>query len=381
MDKRIGNRKVCFGCGLCMISCKHDVISMQLNSRGFYVPYIKNSQNCTGCGMCLKVCNYKTTDKPIFSQPLSAYAAWNKDNHIRRISSSGGMAFALCSYLMSNGYKICAVKYDSSTSTAKHYISDTLDNLMYSLGSKYLQSDVTQAFKEIDPTKKYAIIGTPCQIDMWRRYLRLIKKEGNFILIDFFCHGIPSYNVWRKYLKEKRFFINTSSEISFRDKKEGWHKSWNICAYKSNNDVMTGNSYYRSTRESNDGFYFMFLSNVALNPACYSDCKYKYLNSSADIRLGDLWGNKFKTNEEGVSAVLTFTERGDKLLNNINAHLEEYPAEVVCEGQMKSCVAKPWYYRIVQKALKAPFIRISFIKKFVIYDEIIKYKISKIRRL
>ena len=49
-------------------------------------------------------------------------------------------------------------------------------------------------------------------------------------------------------------------------------------------------SYYNKKRSEGDLFYKFFLGNMCLGRACYKDCKFKYLNSAADIRIGDLLG-------------------------------------------------------------------------------------------
>ena len=44
--------------------------------------------------------------------------------------------------------------------------------------------------------------------------------------------------------------------------------------------------------------------------ACYEKCrKLKYDRSSADIRIGDLWGRMYKHNEKMVSAAVADTKR------------------------------------------------------------------------
>ena len=35
----------------------------------------------------------------------------------------------------------------------------------------------------------------------------------------------------------------------------------------------------------------------------------KYDKSAADIRVGDLWGSTYQRNQDGVSALITFTEK------------------------------------------------------------------------
>ncbi len=59
-------------------------------------------------------------------------------------------------------------------------------------------------------------------------------------------------------------------------------------------------------------FINMFLGNNCLGKACYKHCKFKYDCSSADVRIGDMWGNTYATEDKGVTACVAFTERGKK---------------------------------------------------------------------
>ena len=65
--------------------------------------------------------------------------------------------------------------------------------LIPSIGSKYIQSHTESAFSSFKRGQKYVIVGTPCQIDSLRKNLQRLKIEQDYILIDFFCHGVPSY--------------------------------------------------------------------------------------------------------------------------------------------------------------------------------------------
>lgn len=84
-----------------------------------------------------------------------------------------------------------------------------------------------------------------------------------------------------------------------------------------------------------DIFYNLFLGDFCCNKACQKDCKYKYNRSSADIRIGDLWGKTYCKNEDGVSALVAFTDKGGNIIHQLNCNLVEHPFEVVAEGQMK----------------------------------------------
>ncbi|MBQ1272693.1 MAG: Coenzyme F420 hydrogenase/dehydrogenase, beta subunit C-terminal domain, partial [Clostridia bacterium] len=46
----------------------------------------------------------------------------------------------------------------------------------------------------------------PCQIASLDRYLKIIKKRDKFLLIDFICHGVPSYLLWERYISSCQKF-------------------------------------------------------------------------------------------------------------------------------------------------------------------------------
>lgn len=378
--KDIGEKLYCFGCGLCATVCPKEAIDFKRNADGFYVPVAINQSKCTNCSLCNRVCNFEKEDQPAFNAPIHCLAAWSNNETTRRICSSGGIAFEIACRCIDLGYKVCAVRYNSTTQSAEHYIASTKEELLQSIGSKYIQSDTLDAFSKIDLNEKYVIVGTPCQIDMWRRYIRIRKKENNFILVDFFCHGVPSYNVWLKYLREHKDIIDESSMITWRDKQIGWHSSWNISAYRDK-DFWEAKPYYRSSSKNADDFYFMFLNNCALNPACYADCKYKQYKSSADIRLGDLWGTQFANEEQGVSSVLAFSRRGKEILQQLNITSMEIAPSILIEGQIVNPLKRPWYYSICRHAIKSKKLSIRQIRRFFVLSEIIAYQFRKLSHL
>lgn len=380
LDKSVGSKSACYGCGLCATICPADVLEISRNHNGFYVPNVINPDACTGCSLCSKVCNYGKAETSAYHSPSDSFSGWSNDAEIRKVCSSGGVAFEIARYYLDIGYKICCVRYNPDTQQAEHYIASSKYELLQSAGSKYLQSSTVKAFSDINLNENHVIIGTPCQIDMWRRYLRLRKKEDNFVLVDFFCHGVPSHLVWDKYLKENSSQIKGTPMVTWRDKKSGWHSSWNICAYDSNN-FWESLPYYRSSSKNGDGFYFMFLANGALNPACYSDCKYKKYNSSADIRVGDLWGNKYESDEKGVSGILTFTDKGANVMEQIKITKKKLKPEIVSEGQISEPISRPWYYALTQFALHSDILSINTVKRIVVLAEIAQYQVQKIERI
>lgn len=118
-----------------------------------------------------------------------------------------------------------------------------------------------------------------------------------------------------------------------------------------------------------------------MNPACIKDCKYKYDQSSADIRIGDFWGETYKDNEDGVSAAIAFTQKGKRIIEESDCHLEEQPFEVAAEGQMKKNCGRAATSWLVWPILHSHFYPSSKIWNLILLPEKIinhvKWMISK----
>lgn len=375
--KELSAKGHCYGCGLCATVCKAGVLTMQLNSQGFYVPQVSNPDKCVECGLCSRVCSCHLETAPNFSEATDAFAGWSNQPDTRYYSSSGGVAVEIARYAIDRGYKVCSVRYNCEKKRAEHYISTSIEDLEDSIGSKYLPSYTFDAFSGVNVNEKHVIIGTPCQIDMWRRFLKFRKKEDNFILIDFFCHGVPSMNLWKKYLEEQKIIL-PDSKITWRDKISGWHSSWNISAYNCHRNKSVSPYYRSSAIKDKDLFYSLFLGNYCLNRSCYADCKYKLNNSSADIRLGDFWGLTYSRVDDGVNSILVFTPKGLQIIKDTNITTVAHTLREVCEGQMHNPVKRPWFYDICTFALRLPFIKLSTIRSAIVLEEIVSYQIKKL---
>lgn len=340
----ISNFSDCYGCSVCAVACGRKAITMQLNADGFYTPIV-DVVKCVDCGVCLEVCAFNDTNaKQDEKFSKSSFAVWSNDKEVRRTCTSGGVAFELGRYLLKKGYGVIGCRYNSEEQIAEHYLAENEDELKDSIGSKYIQSRTLRGFSEIKKGKKYLITGTPCQIDSLRRYVQKRKMEDDVILLDFFCHGVPSMLMWKRYLKEVEQKIGKFDGIIWRDKEKGWHDSW----------VMKVAGKYSSWFSKGDLFYQMFLGDRCLGKACYENCKYKYDKSAADIRIGDLWGRAYEKDEDGVNGVVCFTQKGKDLLNEMQSifHIEPSSLEVVGESQMKKCAHKPISDSYVMTQLK-----------------------------
>lgn len=362
----ISNIHDCYGCGVCATACGQNIINIALNSDGFYEPNIINFEKCTDCGICTDVCAFIHNDLALKGRNSHCYAAWSKDMLVRRKCSSGGAGFEIGKYLIGLGYKVCGVRYNTEENIAEHYIATTVEDLVQSIGSKYIQSFTVDGFNAIDRKGKYLVTGTPCQIDSFRRYIQKFRCEDNFILMDFFCHGVPSMILWKKYLRWAEAKVGKITYVSWRNKQTGWHDSWsmgidgeahgeNINWHDNYNQIIREKKSYLSSRLSQgDRFYRLFLSDSCLGKQCYDSCKYKIEQSSADIRICDLWGKTYQHNEDGVSGAITFTERGKRILRNCNCELIEHGIDVISECQMAINSKRTRIYHKLMAELRNP---------------------------
>ena len=101
------------------------------------------------------------------------------------------------------------------------------------------------------------------------------------------------------------------SNIAFRDKTNGW-QNYNV-AIKSKSSTIKEPFY-------SNQFMQGFLANIYLRPSCYS-CPAKCGRCGSDITLGDFWGiNNYHpeiNDDKGISAVLAYTEKGKRILKQL----------------------------------------------------------------
>lgn len=369
----VSDFEFCFGCGVCVAACPKKIIRIQTNKIGFYIPHIEDINLCIDCGLCREVCSFSHKELALNQDFVKPYAAWSKDHLVRRKCSSGGVGFEIGKYLLGQGYKVCGVRYNADKNRAEHYIATTVEELIPSAGSKYIQSYTVDGFRAINRKEKYLVTGTPCQIDSFRRYIQKFHCEDNFVLLDFFCHGVPSMLVWKKYTEWAEKQVGKITYASWRNKWTGWHDSWamgidgekhgeKINWHDSYDMLIRGKkSYIESRLSQGDMFYALFLGDCCLGKQCYEHCKYKYDHSSADIRIGDLWGQTYINDEDGVSGVVAFTDKGDDILQKSNCYIREHPLSVIAEGQMKKNPSKPLLSYVIMYFLKSDATSLFFL--------------------
>lgn len=318
---------------------------MARNEDGFYRPMVDN-EKCLDCGRCLDICSFENTGRGNDNFPITAFSAWSKDDSTRSRSTSGGFIYELSRSLIGKGYKVLCVRFNCENNKAEYYLAENEESLLSGIGSKYAQATRFEVLKDIDFSQKYLIVATPCTISSLRRYLPEVKRR-NFVLVDFFCHGIPSYNLLDKYIEHVEDKIGDIRDFKFRCDDFGWQESTTIKAAGKNGT-------YLSPMSKGDAFFKMFLRDRCLAPCCYDSCRFKGQNSDADIRVGDFWGSKYSKSQKGINAVVVFTPIGQKAIDECDGIvINGESIDDILSGQHASNPKRAKSYDYVRKSLKS----------------------------
>lgn len=382
---KLSRKADCCGCGACVQRCPKQCISMVKDEQGFLYPET-DMDHCVRCGLCESVC--PVINKGGGHEPLLVYAAKNKNEDERYLSSSGGIFVLFANKIIEQGGVVFGVRFDEKWH-AIHSFVETKEDLKQFLGSKYVQSRTGDAFKQTkDFLKKgrpVLFTGTPCQIAGLKNFLG--KEYDGLLTIEVLCHGVPSPRVWDDYLNYitrpkgtiagKNIGLSSLNEmpfiekISFRDKQKGWRKYALV--------IRKAGKVIRETHKENL-YMKSFLKNLCLRPSCFH-CPSKGGKSGSDISLGDFWTMKKYCadfdDDKGVTLVYLNSDKGVAAFHDIDcdslkldttkkynrmyseSSCEKYPLDkfwtnyneqgIECVNSIVSSMQKPLYVRIVKK--------------------------------
>jgi coenzyme F420-reducing hydrogenase beta subunit len=285
---------------------------MERDSEGFLMPRIEQAR-CVHCGKCAQVC---PVDKTMPKAQTQTFLVQIRHEEVRRCSSSGGAFSALANAALCRGGAVFGCAMADDCYSARHICVETPDELGNLRGSKYIQSEIGNAFAEakrvLEAGRWVLFSGTPCQIAGLRSYLG--KKEYDKLLcVDLLCHGTASPWVWEKYLRElEEQYGAKALTVNFRDKREGWVVFSLACRFAN------GREY--SSPVTQDLFLRGFVADLYLRKSCYR-CKCQGEQCASDITLGDFWGVERVVPEladgKGTSLAMVHTAKGSEALHAV----------------------------------------------------------------
>ncbi len=273
--------------------------------------------------MCERVCPVLNKTKEFLDKPVT-YGAKNKNEEIRKNSSSGGVFYPLAENVIANNGVVFGAKFNDEFEVIHSY-AQTIEEVKAFCTSKYVQSRIGESFKEckkfLEQNRLVLFTGTPCQINGLKSFLQ--KDYENLICMDFICHGTPSPKFWKLYknYREKKS-ASRIVKTSFRHKNYGWMRY--SMSFSFANDIE-----YLCTLDK-DPYLQIFLKDYCLRNSCY-DCASKGFRRASDITVADFWGIKElypeHFDDKGVSLVFVNTQKGKNIIQSVEQKLELFPAD------------------------------------------------------
>lgn len=329
----------CSGCYSCVNICPKECISIKRDEEGFGYPTIENDK-CINCDLCEKVC-------PVINTPNNekietiAYACRNKNDQVRKSSSSGGVFTLLCEETIKKGGVIFGAAFDENFDV-KHISAETLEECDKLKGSKYVQSKIGNTYKQarelLNAERLVLFSGTQCQIKGLNLFLS--KNYSNLITTEIICHGVPSPKIFKLYKENLKSKYNSNIKaIRFRDKVVGWNKFSYVTEFENNK--------IHSKTLHEDVYMKGFLNDLYLRPSCY-ECKAKNFSSSSDISLADYWGVEKRhlefSDDKGTSLVLINTKKGKEVFEKIACNMQVIKTDIEFAIGNNPCIVKPVKY-------------------------------------
>ena len=191
------NKNNCTGCRMCEQICPVNAIKMIENKEGFIEPVIDKTK-CINCGLCSKRCPQLNEIKRE-DYKMEVYAAKNKNIEEQKSSSSGGVFSVLANYVLENNGIVFGCAFNDNL-IAEHIGIEDKNELYKLRGSKYVQSNTKNTFKDVkenlENSRMVLYSGTPCQIAGLKQFLG--KEYDNLYTVDLVCHGVPSPKLFKK---------------------------------------------------------------------------------------------------------------------------------------------------------------------------------------
>ena len=255
---------------------------------------------------------------------IKAYSGYYSDTQKLKRSASGGVAGALSELFIEKGGAVFGVRYTADFRGAEYACAQSLEELEPLRGSKYIDSS-RQILWNGERVSVYSVVeemlkngrdvlffGLGCTV---AALYSLLDSHGvdtaNLYTAELLCHGPTPAKVAVQYLDRlEKKYGGKITDFSVRYKKNGWVPPYLHAVFDN------GRVYDAPFYSTDYGYAFRIYS----KKGCYQ-CHFRGDNHRGDLTVGDYWGmtpNMEGYNPNGVSIILTQTEKGEALLSRLD---------------------------------------------------------------
>ena len=357
----IKDKSKCCGCTACYSVCSQNAIEMIEDEEGFKYPLLKLDK-CVNCGLCVQICPI-LKEKNVGIGISEKYAVQYKDEKARAQSTAGGFFSVVADWIIEEKKGVVfAAGYEGYT--VVHKAATAKSSLEEMRGSKYVQSDLRNVFREIQIILKQnqdcLFVGTPCQVYGLSNYISNSDLRQHLILIDLLCLGVSSpylYEKWVKYLERK--YKDTVKTVRFRDKSYGYATA-NIKVIFQKRNCLEQRYDAKSLMKT-------FFSGYNMRPSCY-DCVFRCVDRASDFTIGDFHQiREFSAkmdDDKGTTCVWVHTDKAKKLMSSFYDRITYLCLEPFCSSTLD----------VISKKTEIPINRDAFFSdiKKLSYNEFVK---------
>ena len=196
--KTVCAKDMCAGCMACINMCKKSAITIVDDYKTYNA--VIDEVKCVNCGLCEKICpNVKCVEQV---NPIFWKEGWALNPEIRSNASSGGIASSIIYSFIKNGGYVASCMLNKGEFVFE--LTNSTQRAEQFVGSKYVKSNPKTIYIDIERKlqegKKVLFVGLPCQVAALKNFSR---NQDNLYTVDLICHGSPSPELLKMYLKEK----------------------------------------------------------------------------------------------------------------------------------------------------------------------------------